>query len=167
MNSLEPLRKLADAHKRLAGIYEGACEQAEPILQEIAELDDSVGVVASTKASVSAKPTKKVASKKAPSTNGRKRPKNDITLPELIMKILSDKECVKQGLKLKEIVQKVMGAGYQTSSKKAQGAKPEDGYTQLVYQAIKKLRDKEPKAWVEKNEDSRRYYLTPEGKKAA
>ena len=171
MNS--PLKSLADAHRRLAGIYETAYEGAETVLQEINVLEEGLGTATAPtnrktrgrgKAKATAAKATTAKATTAKTDGGRKRPKNDKTLPELVMDILSGTD--KQGMKLAEIVVSVMGAGYKTSSKKAKDH-PKDVFTQLVYQALKKLRDKEPDAYVDKNEDTKRYFLTNKGKKAA
>jgi hypothetical protein len=170
MNSLESLQKLAEAHHRLAGVYETACADAAPILQEISDLAD--GLAGSTPAveTTKTRATKKSAasastSKKTAAGKPRKRPKNDLPLPDLVVKILSE-EGGKEGMKLGELAKAVIASGYQTSSKKAK-SKPTEVYTQLVYQAVRKLLDREPKAYVGKHADTKRYYLTAEGKKAA
>lgn len=98
---------------------------------------------------------KKAAKKKAKKGVSKKRPKNELPLDKTVIKILKSS---KTGLKLAEVVEKVIESGYQTTS-------TEKGFTQNVYQALNGLMNK--KKWVVRDKDSHRYKLNAKGKKAA
>ena len=85
------------------------------------------------------------------------RPKNDMPLSALVMKILSYKKYT-EGLKLDDLVEQVIKMGHKTGSKKGK-----KGLSQIVYQACKKLREQKGDAppVLVKDKASHRYKINP------
>lgn len=134
--SVEQLMKQAKIARRLA-------ESLEAAAQEMSGEDGVVFENPAPKTAVEGvkrgrgrpkgsknKPKDDTVAKETKKVEAHARPQNEQNLTDLIISLL---EKNKNGLKVSEIVQQALSAGYKTDSKK------ENGFTQCVYQALHKL----------------------------
>lgn len=165
-SQVEKHGRMRDYHERLVGIYEDAVDKAEKAFDEfgIETDDDAVGTPATAPAKKSRSEAMKQAwatrrknakkgtaaktTKKTTKKSG-KRAKNDSSLADVVQGVLRK---TKDGLKLADLVEAVVEAGWTTTSKR------KGGLSQIVYQCVNKLMNTTPKTVV-KDKDSKRYRL--------